>query len=116
MPTYWGSRMRRGLWTKNYHWQAANWARLANFLLGNGFRTAAELRENADRMRQKEMRPQGNTRISKNTRLDVGMKVTVVCLECGKKFKRQFSPTPTLNPHKTPYGLPCTCKTGYTEL
>ena len=116
MRTYWGNRMRSGLWTKNYHWQAANWARLANFLLGNGFRTAAEVREDEDRKRRNEMRTKAKAEVPKNAKREVSMKVTVVCFECGKRFKRKWSPTPTLNPHNTPYGLPCTCKMGYTEL
>lgn len=43
MPGFWATRMRRGLWTKNYHWRAAVFARVANFLLGRGHRTNAEI-------------------------------------------------------------------------
>ena len=46
MPSYWGTRMRRGVWTKNWHWYAANAARLANFFTGNGLTARGASTEN----------------------------------------------------------------------
>jgi hypothetical protein len=42
MP-YWGTRWRRGIVTKNYHWEASMYGRYANLVSGNGFGTDAEL-------------------------------------------------------------------------
>lgn len=62
MSGYWGTRMRRGVWTKNWHWYAANAARFGNFLAGNGFRTGAEIAQDNERESRKAMKAQGVTR------------------------------------------------------
>jgi hypothetical protein len=49
MSGYWGTRMRSGLWTRNWHWYAANAARLGNFFTGNGYRTGAEIAQDNER-------------------------------------------------------------------
>jgi hypothetical protein len=42
MP-YWGTRWRRGIITKNYHWRTSMYERYFNALCGKGFGTTAEL-------------------------------------------------------------------------
>jgi hypothetical protein len=59
MPVYWGTRMRRGMWTKNWHWYAAVAARLCNLFIGNGLRTGAEIAQD----KEKAMRAAGLRRV-----------------------------------------------------
>jgi hypothetical protein len=59
MPVYWGTRMRRGVWTKNWHWYAAMAARLCNSFMGNGLRTGAEIAQD----KEKAMRAAGLRRV-----------------------------------------------------
>ena len=62
---YWGTRWRRGILTKNWHWQAAMLARWGNWLLGRGFRTDAEYwRENKMEHRQGDDERGGRKRSS----------------------------------------------------
>jgi hypothetical protein len=49
MSAYWGTRMRRGVWIKNWHWYAANAARLCNFFISNGLRTSAEIEQDNEK-------------------------------------------------------------------
>ncbi len=144
MPVYWGNRMRRGVWTKNWHWYAAMAARLCNLFIGNGLRTGAEIaHDNEKAMRAAGLRRVGFRPLTLPSKRDDGLlkpvsfarvngirltpmklrpaklsaypKVTVVCVSCGKKFKRD-DPSSELRAHKDPYGLPCDCKTGYTAF
>jgi|SRR5450759_3449655 len=102
MPVYWGTRMRRGVWTKNWHWYAANMARLANFFLGNGLRTGAQIaQDNEKAMKAAGLRRVGFRSLTLPAKLSAHPKVTVVCLSCGKKFKRD-GPLSGLRAHKTP--------------
>jgi hypothetical protein len=59
MPVYWGTRMRRGVWPKNWHWYAAMAARLFNLFIGNGLRTGAEIAQD----KEKAMKAAGLRRV-----------------------------------------------------
>jgi hypothetical protein len=46
---YWGTRWRRGLITKNWHWRVAMLNRFGNLFRGRGFRTEAEYYRDLER-------------------------------------------------------------------
>ncbi len=144
MPVNWGTRMRREVWTKNWHWYAAMAARLCNLFIGNGLSTGAEIaRDNEKAMRAAGLRRVGFRPLTLPSKRDDGLlkpvsfgrangirltqmkfrpaklsaypKVTVICVSCGKKFKRD-DPLSELRAHKDPHGLPCDCKIGYTAF
>lgn len=101
---YWGTRWRRGILTKNWHWQAAMLARWGNWLLGRGFRTDAEYwRENKMEHRQGDDERGGRKRRG----IATNVKFTIECGCCGKHFKRQSPTGTTLKPHKSSEGLTC---------
>jgi hypothetical protein len=113
MTRYWSTRMRRGLWTKNYHWQAANWARWFNFLIGKGMKTEAELAQERNREFRKQISLQNAGRVP-TPRLSQlkATTFTVACCMCLKKFKRTDPLDLTVRPHKNPQGFRCNCKIG----
>lgn len=100
---YWGTRWRRAIVTKNYHWRAAMQARWANWLLGRGFNINAEYSREAEAPHQTETVCDQ----SKRYRISTSASFKVVCVCCGKHFRRQSATATTLKPHKSPDGLPC---------
>jgi hypothetical protein len=115
MSTYWSTRIRRGLWTKNYHWRAANWARLANFFMGRGLRTPAEIRLDQEKELRNQRSLQKETlRAGRPSQLNT--RFTVACILCNKKFKRSDPLDLVLRPHKDQHGLPCSGRHGILQF
>ncbi len=107
---HWGTRWRRGIISKNWHWRAAMLARWGNWLFGRGFKTDAECVRETQIQRRRAQNERGRR---KRIGVATDVKFTIECVGCGKRFKRISPVATTLGPHKSPGGFSCSVTIGF---